>query len=131
MSVFKRPQFADDWSFLQHTSLPFNVDGMSTRHLTERRGKFLFLEVKRGEEISTGQDIALSALSSIAEFDVIVLNSRVAPPDQMNGRAIIPFFYRVYKDGELSDPVMTNEADFRQRYATWFKKPHISAFLVA
>lgn len=128
MSVFRRPQYADDWSFLNHKSLPFNVDGMSTRHLTERRGRFLFIEIKRGEEISVGQDIALAALSEVAEFDVLVLNSRPSTPDAMNGRAVIPFFYRIYENGELSDPVMTTEDDFRRRYEQWFRKPHVSVW---
>jgi hypothetical protein len=115
MSIFHKPQYAEDFGFLDHPCLPTNLDG-----LTERHGKFLVIEVKRGEEISTGQHIMLEQLSRQENFTVLVLNSRTQLPDSMNARQVIPYFYRLVVDGELQDPVFTSEADFKQRYGKWF-----------
>jgi len=87
-TTINRPQYADNWAFLQHTSLPTNVDGM-TWHLTERCGRFLFLEVKRGESLSDGQKYMLEALARIPQFDVVIVHSLQADPDEKNGNYIV------------------------------------------
>ncbi len=48
-SVIRKQQIPTDFTVLNHPSLPTNVDGF-----TERHGRFLFIEVKTGEENATG-----------------------------------------------------------------------------
>lgn len=115
MSAFYRPQYAEDWTFLDHPCLPTNMDG-----ITERHGRFLVLEVKRGEEISTGQHIMLERLSKVPKFTVVVVWSRHTPADDKNGREVQPWFYRVVNGDTLEDPVFTNPLDFKRRYTRWF-----------
>jgi hypothetical protein len=116
VSTFDKPQYAEDFGFLNHTSLPSNIDG-----LTERHGKFLFIEVKRGEEISPGQLIMLEALSRVPNFTVLVLNSRWVEADkETNSRRVVPYFYRLVVDGVLEDPVLSDDRDFKIRYHQWF-----------
>lgn len=124
MSIFHKPQYAEDFSFLDHPCLPTNIDG-----LTERHGKFLVIEVKRGEEISTGQHIMLEQLSQQPNFTVVVLNSRSQLPDSMNARQVVPYFYRLFVDGEMQDPVMSDEKDFKLRYGKWFLTQKRDAWL--
>jgi hypothetical protein len=121
MGIFKYPQYADDWGFLNHRCLPTNVDGL-TYHLVERKARFLLLEVKRNsEDMSTGQRIMLSALARIPQFTVILLHSRLAVSDDKNGRAVIPnYYHKMGTDGELGSIVMTTPEDFRGRYVGWF-----------
>ena len=124
MSTFHRPQYAEDFSFLDHPCLPTNLDG-----LTERHGKFLVIEVKHGEGISTGQNIMLEQLSRQPNFTVLVLNARWVSPDTMNARPVVPYFYRLVIDGELQDPVITDAWGFKIRYHQWFATQKREAWL--
>lgn len=120
-----RPQYAENWGFLQHSSLPSNVDGISC-HITERRGNFLFQEVKRGEPLPTGQNILLEGLARLPQFVVLVVRSEMVPPDDKNCREVVPRFYNYYYNDNgvilLSSPIKTNPEHFRNLYHRWFKE---------
>lgn len=120
-SVIERKQYADNWAFLEHPSLPTNVDGIA-HHITERGGRFLFIEVKRGENVSVGQRIMLSALARIPEFDVVIVHSLHDDPDDKNCRRVIPYAVQKFdKAGKLCDSEACDPEQFKLRYAQWFR----------
>jgi hypothetical protein len=115
-SLFHNKQYAEDWGFLKHTSLPTNLDG-----LTERRGHFLLCEVKRGEEVSEGQRIMLDALARQDKWTVLIVYSRRLEPGEFNERPVVPWAYEVIMpSGEKECRTCTPE-EFKTRYASWFK----------
>jgi hypothetical protein len=121
MNPCNKTQYAENWAFLQHKCLPTNVDGI-TWHITERGGRFLFIEVKRGEDISGGQGFMLEALAKLPEFDVIIVHSLMDTPDEKNCRRVIPYAIQQYdKQGRLGDKEYCDEEKFRLRYHQWFR----------
>jgi hypothetical protein len=124
MSLFHNKQYAEDWSFLDHKSLPTNLDG-----LVERRGHFLLLEVKRGEQTSEGQLIMLEALARQEKWTVMLVHSRRLEPGEFNERAVVPWAYEVIMpSGEHEVRTVTLE-QFKERYAEWFRTKSRNAWL--
>lgn len=121
MGTFYRPQYAEDWGFLDHHCLPTNMDG-----LVERHGHFLLLEVKRGDMQSEGQRIMLEALARLPNWTVIVVHSRSTAEDDMHSRPVEPWAYEVVGEGHggSCDP-----EEFKLRYRRWFLTKEKSAWL--
>jgi hypothetical protein len=117
----EHPQFADNWAFLGHPSLPTNVDGIFHLTQVDATDSFLFCEVKRGEGKSDGQNRMLLGLSHQKAFTVLVVNSNHRYADERNMRDVIPYPYQVVKDGVYGDEITTTPDDFKWRYFEWFK----------
>lgn len=125
-TTINRPQYADNWAFLNHKCLPTNVDGLA-HHIVERRGRFLFLEVKRGESTSDGQQFMLEALARIPQFDVVIVHSLRADPDDKNCRAVLPIAIQKYdRTGKLGEMQPCDADQFRLKYAQWFRSQRVS-----
>ena len=119
MSTFYNKQFAEDWGFLENegevSRKPTNCDG-----IVERRGKFMFLEVKRGEATSEGQRRMLVALAKQPGWTVLVVHSRRHPADEFNARLVDPIAYEVFNPDGSKDAFNTNATDFKAKYFQWW-----------
>jgi hypothetical protein len=115
------PQYADNWAFLHHPCLPTNVDGLFHMIQSDKFDRFLFIEVKRGEPTSEGQNRMLLGLSRQPAFTVLVLYSKYAKPDIRHLQDVIPFFYRALRNQEEGKLVMTSPEDFARRHRQWFE----------
>jgi len=120
-SIFLRQQTAVDYSCLSNVNncLPTNVDG-----ITERLGQFLMMELKHGEELSTGQKLMLCALAAVKEFTVLVIDCEWSPPNNKGARSFTPETFRYMdKDGVLGPVFPTSVKDFAARYDIWCRTP--------
>jgi hypothetical protein len=116
-TALTRPQVAVDFGVLQHKCLPSNIDG-----ITERCGRFLVLEIKQvSEDLTEGQWRALKALSSLPQFDVLLIRVKTLPLDENNARPFHPIAYSFIGD-DLSGGLTTPER-FRKMYIDWCSNP--------
>lgn len=116
---------SNEWGYLAYrytnaagkncTIAPSDLDG-----LTERNRDFLVLEVKRGEEnFSNGQVWMLRKLSLVPRFTVVVVYSEHEIDPVTDSLLVVPSSFAVFKNGELSEKIVTDPVDFAKRYGVW------------
>ena len=116
----KRPQYADNWAFLHHLCLPTNVDGLFHTTQSDQFNRCLFIEVKRGEDLSEGQQRMLFWVADHKDFTVIVLHSKHAEADDRNLREVIPVGYQVIRNRQMGTVQPVTPEAFALRYQQWF-----------
>lgn len=109
-SIFLGQQTATDFSCLKNdlNCLPCNLDG-----ITERMGRFLVLELKHGETLSTGQERMLRALAAVPQFYVLLVDCEWSEPNNKNARSFTPLSFRVLSADGCAWPAIS---DIRQRH---------------
>lgn len=116
-TTIRKQQVPADFSILNHSSLPINVDGFVERH-----GRFLFIEVKTGEESTTGgQAWALRTLAGYPQFTILLVHSKFHETDANGTRQFDPESYSLITETQIRNRIATSTEDFRTRYTQWFE----------
>ena len=115
-SIIRHQQIPTDFTSLDHSSLPINLDG-----LTERHGRFLLMEVKTGTEgIAGGQAWALRSLAGHKEFTILLVHVKFHEVSANGTRPFEPESYSIIAENMIRTRVETSTEDFKARYAAWF-----------
>ena len=115
-SVIRKTQYPTDFTVLDHSSLPTNVDGF-----TERHGRFLFIENKTGTESTTGgQAWAMRSLAGCKQFTMLVVHSKYHDVSANGTRPFDPESYSLVTETQIRTRTETSVEDFKKRYSAWF-----------
>lgn len=101
-----------DLSWIRFGNGIISVGDVDCLFVVERHGKFLYMEWKRENEITTqGQEILLKALSEVDKFTVLVVIHDGG----------IPFQYVEVCSSHIGRLKDTNKPDFQKRIDSWYK----------
>lgn len=119
MTMFTHQQRPTNFESLTNVNkwMPSNLDG-----ITERLGRFLIFEIKRGEKVSIGQERMLLAFSKMPECLVLLVNSEYQI-DAKGGLEFLPMSYHIGVPSGWGPLIKTTPEDFASRYEQWCRRP--------